>query len=120
MEVLATILAPLFQEAGKTLAVESVKLALEKRQDIKDKFVNLFKRDEIISLGLNESQNPEEVKALIAAKPDLVEECRKKIESNPSLLDELAKVLSRQEGRTIHATNYFEHVNTINIDQRRS
>jgi|GEM_PF-6949629 len=116
---LATLLTTVFTEAGKTLAVESVKLALEKRKDIKNSFLNLFKPEEFISLGLNENQNPEQVKALLESNTEAAKSVKSKIESNRDLLDELAKVLSQQEGRTIHATNYFENVNTINIDQRR-
>lgn len=99
MEVLAALLAPLFLEGSKTLAVESVKLALEKRQDIKDKFVNLFKHDEIISLGLNEPQNPEEAKALIAANSEVAEEAQKKLESHPELLKELLEIIKQQAGK---------------------
>lgn len=120
LTALATFLAPFFQEAGKTLTVESVKLALEKRQDIKDKFLGLFRHDEFISLGLNENQTPEEVKALVAANPEAAAEIRKKIESNQDLLDELAKILSKNEGRTIHTKYYFENVNTIHFDERGS
>lgn len=98
LTALAAFLAPFFQEAGKTLAVESVKLALEKRQDIKDKLVNLFQPDEIISLGLNEPQTPEEVKALTAAKPEAAAEVQKRIESNPDLLKELLEVIKQQAG----------------------
>ncbi len=112
LATLAVFLAPYLQEAGKTLAVETVKLALENRQDIKDKFLNLFKRDEILSLGLNEPQSTEEVKALIAAKPEAKEEIQKIIESNQDLLDELAKAISKQEGRTIHTKYYIENVET--------
>ena len=119
LATLATFLSPLFLEGGKTLAVESVKLALANRHDIKDKILDVF-RPEIISLNLSEYQKPEEVKALIEAKPDVEAEIKKKVKSNSDLLDQLAKILSKQEGRTIHATNYFEHVNIINIDQRRS
>jgi len=120
LAALATFIAPFFKEAGKTLAVESIKLALEKRQDIKDKFISLFKPEEIITLGLNQEQSPEKVKALVKANPKVAEEVTRKIEANSDLLDELAKILSKQEGRTITTTNYFENVNTINIDQRHS
>ena len=75
---LAAFLAPFFTKAGETLATESVKLALEKRQDIKDKFVNLFKPEEIIKLGLNDEQSPEEVTALVKANPEINEEVTKK------------------------------------------
>ncbi len=119
LTALAALLAPYFQKAGETLATETVKLALEKRQDIKNSLANLFKT-EIISLGLNENQTPEEVKALLTAKPEIKDTVQQKIKSNSELLEELANVLSKLEGRTIHATNYFENVNTINIDQRRS
>jgi len=120
LTALAALLAPYFQKAGETLATETVKLCLEKRQDIKVAFVNLFKPDEIITLGLDKSQTSEEIKALQEANPDVATEVQKKIEDNSALLDELATVLSKHEGREIHATNYFENVNTINIDQRRS
>jgi len=116
LAALATFIAPFFQEAGKTLAVESVKLALEKRQDIKDKFVSLFKPEEIITLGLNQEQSPEEVKALVKANPEVAEEVTKRIEANPDLLDELAKILSKQEGRTIHTHNYIEHIDTAHFN----
>lgn len=118
LTALAVFLAPYFTKAGETLAVETVKLALENRKEIKNKFLNLFQRDEIISLGLNEQQSPEEVKALITDKPEVEEEVRKTLEANKDLLDELAEVLSKQEGRTIHAKYYFENVNTIYFDER--
>ena len=107
---LAVFLAPFFTKAGETLATESVKLALEKRQDIKDKFVNLFKREEIIKLGLNEEQSPEEVTALIEANPEVAGEVTKKIESNPDLLKELLEIIKQQAGKdssniTINAKN---------------
>jgi len=101
----ATLLAPYFLKAGETVAVESVKLALEKREDIKDSFINLFKQEEFISLGLDEYQNPEEVKALLEAETPAAETVRQKIESNRALIDELAKVLSQQEKVTINAKN---------------
>lgn len=119
LAILAVFLAPFFQEAGKTLAAESVKLALEKRQDIKNSLVNLFK-PEIISLGLNENQTPEEVKALLNAKPEIEDTVQQKIKSNSELLEELANVLSKHQGRTIHTKYYFEHVNTIHFDERDS
>lgn len=120
LAALAIFLAPYFNKAGEKLAEKTVEIALENRQDIKDKFLNLFKRDEIVSLGLNEHQSPEEVKALIAAKPEIEKEIQKKLESNQDLLDELAKVLSKQEGRIIHTKYYFENVNTIHFDERGS
>lgn len=119
LTALATLLTPFFNEAGKTLAVESVKLALEKRQGIANSFLNLFKPEEFISLGLSENQEPEQVKALLEADNEAAKSVKSKIESNRELLDELARVLSKHEGRTINADNYFENVNTINIDQRR-
>lgn len=112
LATLALFLAPYFNKAGEKLAEKTVEIALENRQDIKDKFLNLFKRDEIISLGLNERQSPEEVKALIAAKPEVNEEIQKILESNKDLLDELAKAISKQEGRTIHTKYYIENVET--------
>lgn len=99
MEILAALLAPFFQEAGKTLAVESVKLALEKRQDIKDRFLGLFKPDEFISLGLNENQNPEQAKALIAANSEVAGKIQKRVESNPELLEELLEIIKQQAGK---------------------
>jgi hypothetical protein len=104
--MLETLLATLFTKAGETLTAETIKLALEHRKDIKDKFLNLFNRDELISLGLNENQTPEEVKALINEKPEI----KNKLDENQDLLDELAKALSKQEGRTIHAKYYIENV----------
>jgi lysyl-tRNA synthetase class I len=116
---IALFLAPYFHKAGEKLAEKTIEIALEKRQDIRDKFVEFF-RPEFTSLNLNDNQKPEEVKALIAAKPEVAEAAQKKLESKPDFLTELEKVLSKQEGRTINTTNYFENVNTINIDQRRS
>ncbi|HEX8736111.1 MAG TPA: hypothetical protein VF721_12360, partial [Pyrinomonadaceae bacterium] len=98
LTALAVFLAPFFTKAGETLAVESVKLALEKKQDIKDRFLALFQRDEFISLGLNEQQSPEEVKALISAKPEVAEEVQKKFEANPDLLKELLEIIKQQAG----------------------
>src|SRR5215213_7097971 len=99
MTALAVILAPFFQKAGETLATESVKLALEKRQDIKEGFVNLFKRDEIITLGLNEEKSPEEVTALVKANPETAEAVTKKIEANPDLLNQLLEIIKEQSGK---------------------
>jgi hypothetical protein len=110
MTALAVILAPFFQKAGETLATESVKLALEKRQDIKEGFVNLFKRDEIITLGLNDEKSPEEITALVKANPETAEAVTRKIEANPDLLNELLEIIKQQSGKdssniTINAKN---------------
>jgi Tfp pilus assembly protein PilN len=115
LTAVALFLTPFFTEAGKTLAVESVKLALEKRQDIKDKIIDVC-RPEFTSLNLNDVQSLEEVKALIEAKPDVAAKIQNKIEANSDLLDELAKILSKQEGRTIHTHNYIEHIDTAHFN----
>ncbi len=94
---LATFLAPLFLEGGKTLAVESVKLALANRNDIKDKIIDVF-RPEIISLNLNEEQKPEEVRALVESKPEIAEAVRSKLEANPDLLTKLLEIIKQQTG----------------------
>lgn len=91
-------LALLFQEGGKTLAAESVKLALEKRHDIKDKLVELF-RPELISLNLNETQTSEEVRALLTAKPEIAESVQNKVENNSELLKELLEIIKTQKGK---------------------
>ncbi len=115
VSAVAAFLAPFFTEAGKTLAVESVKLALEKRHDIKDKIIDVF-RPEITSLNLKDTQSPEQVKALIEAKSEVKAEINKKIKMNSDLLDELTKILSKQEGRTIHTHNYIEHIDTAHFN----
>jgi len=99
LAALATFIVPFFQEAGKTLAVESVKLALEKRQDIKDKFVSLIKPEEIITLGLNQEQSPEKVKALMEANPEVAKEVTRKIGASPDLLNELLEIIKEQAGK---------------------
>ncbi len=109
---LAAFLSLLFTEGGKTLAVESVKLALEKRQDIKDGFVSLFKPEEIIQLRLNEEQSPEDISALVKANPKVMAEIDERINANIELVKELEKFLSKQEGRTIHSKYYIENVET--------
>lgn len=122
LAALATFIAPFFQEAGKTLAVESVKLSLEKRQDIKDKFVSLFKPEEIITLGLNQKQSPEEVKALVKANPEVAEKVTRKIEAHPDLLNELLEIIKEQAGKdssqiTINAKNIAAAGN-VNINNQ--
>lgn len=107
---LAAFLSLLFTEGGKTLATESVKLALEKRQDIKDGFINLFKRDEITTLGLNEEKSSEDVIALLKANPEIAEIVTKKIEANSDLLNQLLEIIKQQAGKdssniTINAKN---------------
>jgi hypothetical protein len=110
MTALAAVLAPFFSKAGETLATESVKLALEKRQDIKDGFVNLFKRDEIITLGLNEETSPEQITSLVKANPETAEAVTKRIEASPDLLNQLLEIIKQQSGNdssniTINAKN---------------
>lgn len=109
---LAAFLNLLLMEGGKTLAVESVKLALEKRRDIKEGFVNLFTPEEIIRLGLNEEKNLEEVTALAKANPEFVTDIVGRIKTNKELVKELEKFLTKQEGRTIRAKYYIENVET--------
>lgn len=110
MTGLAAFLSLLFTEGGKTLAVESVKLALEKRQDIKDGFVSLFKPEEIIQLKLNEEQSHAEVSALVEANPKVMAEIDERIKANTALVKKLEEFLSKQEGRTIHSKYYIENV----------
>lgn len=95
---LASFLSLLFTEGGKTLAVEGVKLALEKRDDIKNGFVNLFKGNEIIKLGLDEEKNPEQITALLKANPEIAETVTKKVEANEDLLNQLLEIIKEQSG----------------------
>lgn len=107
---LASFLAPFFVKAGETLSAETVKLALEKRQDIKDGFVKLFKPDEIITLGLDEDRKPEEVLELVKSNPDVAKEVERRIKDNSELLNELAKFLDQNGGRNIYTKYYIEKV----------
>ncbi|MCD9186325.1 MAG: hypothetical protein LUM44_07815 [Pyrinomonadaceae bacterium] len=109
---LAAFLSPFFVKAGETLSTETVKLALEKRQDIKDGFVNLFKPEEIITLGLNEDRKPEEVLELVKSNSEVAKEVERKIKDNSELLNELAIILSKNEGRNIHTKYYIENIET--------
>lgn len=117
LTALAVLLAPYLKEAGKTLATETIKLALEKRGDIKDAFVELFKPNEITTLGLNEQQTPENIKKLQQENPEITKEVQKKIEENRELLEELANFLSKQEGRTINTKTYIENASDFTINQ---
>jgi len=127
LTAIAVFLAPYFQKAGEKLAEKTVEIALEKRQDIKDKFINLFSRDEVISLSLNDNQNTGEVKALLTAKPEIAEAVQKQIEANPDLLKELLEIIKQQAGNesfqiTINAKNIGQVINnpTGNITQNNN
>lgn len=105
LTALATLLTPFFTEAGKTLAVESVKLALEKRKDIADSFLDLFKPEEFISLGLNENQEPEQVKALLESDNEAAAKVRQKIEAKEDLMSELRKIIEAETGKNVSQVN---------------
>ncbi|HEX9928976.1 MAG TPA: hypothetical protein VGB02_10620 [Pyrinomonadaceae bacterium] len=111
LTALATLLAPFFTEAGKTLAVESVKLALEKRHDIADSFLSLFKPEEFISLELNENQEPERVKALLESDNEAAAQLRQKIEAKQDLMSELRKIIESETGKNVSQVN----INAKNI-----
>ena len=112
MSIIALTAGALFTEAGKTLTAETVKLAFKKRQDIKDKIIDVF-RPELISLNLNDAQSPEEVKALIEAKPEIKAAIQNKIESNQELLKELLEIIKQQAGKDSSQIN----INAKNIGQ---
>lgn len=117
LTAIAVFLAPYLKKAGEKIAEKTVEALFESRKDLAGKFAGLF-GDEIITLGLNEPST-EKAMELLDAKPELKEVVRRKVENNRDLLETLAEALTKQEGRTITATNYFEKVETVNIDQRR-
>jgi hypothetical protein len=116
LTVLAMLLTPYFQKAGEKLSEKTVELALEKREDIKESFLNLFKGDEIISLDLNKREPIEQAKALLEAKPEIELEVRQKVESNQILLGKLLAIIKEQVGTessqiTINAKNIGQVIN---------
>lgn len=116
---LALFIAPYLKIAGQKIAEKTVEALFEARGDLARKFTGLFK-EEIISLGLNDSGSTSEMAIRLDATPGVKEAIGKKVADNQNLLEELASALSRQENREIHTTNYFENVETVHIDQRHS
>jgi hypothetical protein len=105
LTAVAVFLSPYLDKAGEKVAEETVKTLFEKRQDLAEKFKNLFK-DEIIKLGLNENSNAADTTKLLQAKPEIEKEIRQKIENNQDLLNELVSALQLQDSRiTINAKN---------------
>jgi hypothetical protein len=105
LTAVAVFLSPYLDKAGEKVAEETVKTLFEKRQDLAEKFKNLFK-DEIIKLGLNENSNAADTTKLLQAKPESEKEIRQKIENNQDLLNELVSALQLQDSRiTINAKN---------------
>lgn len=112
---LVAFLSIILSEGGKTLTVEGIKLAFEKRKDIREGFINLFQPEEITQLRLNEKQEPDEILDVIKRNPDQIEELSKRIKAESELIDKLEKFLIKQEGRTINAKNYIENLGTGNF-----
>jgi hypothetical protein len=116
---ITAFLLPYLQKAGEKITEKSIEILFESRKDLAVKFKELFK-SEIIALNLSDSDLPVDVNNQLEAKPEIKKEIDVKIEGNQILLSELINALKHREKREINTENYFENVNTINIDQRNS
>lgn len=80
---------------------------------------NLLFYSEIMTLGLNDSLNAEEITRQLEAKPEVLETVRQKLNDHPKLAEEMAKIVNEQSGNTrqVTANNYVENTESLTINQ---
>ena len=112
LTTIAAFLSPFLIKAGEKVSEKTVEALFDSREDIAEKYTGLFK-DEILTLGLNESSTAEEITKQLQANPEVKEEIRKKIETNQDLLNELVTALQlKDRGISINA----EKIAQVNIN----
>ncbi len=122
LTAIAFFLAPFLKKAGEKVTEKTVEALFNSRQDLAEKFKGLF-RNEIISLGLNDSATPAEISKQLEAKSEVKEQVNKKITDNQDLLVELIEAFRQTsqtefEGITINAEKIAQvNINPHNVSQ---
>jgi uncharacterized protein YneF (UPF0154 family) len=118
---IATFLGVCLSKAGEKFSEKAIETVFENKKDIADGFMGLFK-EEIITLGLNDSSTPADIENQLEAKPEVAVQALKKLSENPELVADLNRHLKEQfGGMTISAEKIgqvvqkMEGTNTQNI-----
>ena len=112
LAAIAVFLSPFLSKAGEKVAEKTVETLFDARQDLADKFGNLF-HAEFQTLGLSETATAAEISQQLAARPEVKEAIREKVAANQELMGKLTEALSKQEGRTITCKTYIENIERI-------
>ena len=115
LAAISVFIAPYLQKAGERVAEKTIEILFKSRKDIAKKFTELF-RNELISLDLKEPSF-ERANQLVAENPQIRKDVDKILKSNQNLLEEMALLLSRREGRTITTKTYIEYAENLTINQ---
>jgi hypothetical protein len=115
---LSAFLGACLLKAGEKFSEKSIETVFEHKSELADVFTGLFQQ-EIITLGLNDTTTPEEVKKQIELNPEVALQGLKKIADKPELLAEFNKHLTKETGgMTINAKSIGqvvkENYGTIN------
>lgn len=115
---LSAFLGTCLLKGGEKFSEKAIETVFEHKRELADVFTGLFQQ-EIITLGLNDSATPEEVKKQLEAKPEVALQALKKIVDKPDLLAEFNEQLKTESGgMTINAKNIGqvikENYGTIN------
>ena len=111
LAAIAVFLSPFLSKAGEKVAEKTVETLFDARQDLADKFGNLF-HAEFQTLGLSETATAADISQQLAARPEVKEAIREKVAARQDLLNELAAVLQQTDsGITVNAKNIGQVIN---------
>jgi hypothetical protein len=85
LATLSTFLGACLTKAGEKFNEKFIETLFEHKKDLAEGFMGLFKQ-EIITLGLNDSATPEEVQTQLDANPQLTAQIQKKLAENTELV----------------------------------
>ena len=102
-----------------TFLSETVKNLAKGSANILQEKVGEFLKPELNALNLSAEDSPKEIQRKLEEKVEIKEQIVQKIESHTELFKQLKEAINKLQVRKIKAENYFEHVNEVNIDQRR-
>jgi hypothetical protein len=105
---LSAFLSACLLKAGEEFSQKAIETVFQHKKELAGSFTGLFQQ-EIITLGLNDSATPEDVKKRLEAKPEVTLQALKKVTDNPELLAELNDQLKLESGGLI--------INAKNIGQ---
>ena len=118
LAALSAFLRACLLKAGEKFSEKVIETTFEHKRELADVFTGLFQQ-EIITLGLNDSASPEDVRNRLEANPEVAARALKKLAGKPELLADFNEQLKRESGGvTINAKNIGqvieENYGTIN------
>lgn len=105
LATLSAFLKSCLSKGGEKLSEKLIETVFERKKDLAHTFAGLF-QPQLLTLGLNRSTTPDEVRRHLRDRPEVALEALTKLLGNPEVLAAFNKQLEKESvGMQIHAEN---------------